>query len=479
MKKRKTHQKEQFWLIGCLDFAALLLSTTGAILITRALHTLPPYSTRSLLMFYTAAILSFCAAFYCFYKPSDPYPRLRPKQVIHVLLCNISLITGIAVLLQLTKSALLQMHTLLFFFYILNSLLDCLCAFTVRRQAFYRLQKSKNAKQAVVLSSAETVSAVIQALEESVWINICGVFLTGAQKAKTPCHPALDSRYKICGNENDLVQWVRSQAVDAVYIVLPPGSLSKKQAAVLVEELVCMGVHVHISTHLTDESKAQTHDTNLHFSQRIAAFAAVRHKPAHLIFKRVLDVVFGLLGSLAAIPIIAIAAIPLKLESKGPLFFTQTRVGKNGRTFKIYKLRTMYADAEAKKAELLAHNEMQGHMFKMENDPRITKVGRFLRKTSLDELPQFFNILKGDMSLVGTRPPTMDEFIQYESHHKRRLSMPAGLTGMWQTSGRSDITDFEEVVRLDLQYIDNWSVALDLQLMLKTIAVLFKRQGAK
>lgn len=240
-----------------------------------------------------------------------------------------------------------------------------------------------------------------------------------------------------------------------------------------------MGVHVHISTHLTDESKAQTHDTNLHFSQRIAAFAAVRHKPVHLIFKRVLDVVFGLLGSLAAIPIIAIAAIPLKLESKGPLFFTQTRVGKNGRTFKIYKLRTMYADAEAKKAELLAHNEMQGHMFKMENDPRITKVGRFLRKTSLDELPQFFNILKGDMSLVGTRPPTMDEFIQYESHHKRRLSMPAGLTGMWQTSGRSDITDFEEVVRLDLQYIDNWSVALDLQLMLKTIAVLFKRQGAK
>ena len=122
---------------------------------------------------------------------------------------------------------------------------------------------------------------------------------------------------------------------------------------------------------------------------------------------------------------------------------------------------------------------MKGLMFKMTEDPRITKVGKFIRKTSLDELPQFFNILKGDMSLVGTRPPTVDEFKMYESYHKRRLSMKPGRTGMWQGSGRSDIEDFEEVVRLDLEYIDNWSIGLDIKIILKTIGVIFKHKGAR
>ena len=139
-------------------------------------------------------------------------------------------------------------------------------------------------------------------------------------------------------------------------------------------------------------------------------------------------------------------ALAIRLDSPGPIFFAQTRIGKNGRRFKIYKFRSMYIDAEERKKELASQNEMQGLMFKMENDPRITKVGKFIRKTSIDELPQFFNIVKGDMSLVGTRPPTEDEFEQYNSHYKRRISMTPGLTGLWQISGRSDIVDFDEVV---------------------------------
>ena len=127
----------------------------------------------------------------------------------------------------------------------------------------------------------------------------------------------------------------------------------------------------------------------------------------------------------------------------------------------------------------MEQNKMNGLMFKMDNDPRITKVGRFIRKTSIDELPQFWNVLKGDMSLVGTRPPTVDEFSQYESHHKRRLSMRPGITGMWQVSGRSDIVDFEEVVRLDCEYIDNWSIWLDFKIAFKTIGVVLKRSGAE
>ena len=139
----------------------------------------------------------------------------------------------------------------------------------------------------------------------------------------------------------------------------------------------------------------------------------------------------------------------------------------------------MYTDAEKRKAELMASNEMNGFMFKMDNDPRITKVGKFIRKTSIDELPQFWNVLKGDMSLVGTRPPTIDEFDKYESHHKRRLSMRPGITGMWQVSGRSDIQNFEEVVQLDCEYIDNWSPLLDIKILFKTVWVVLKGSGAE
>ena len=145
----------------------------------------------------------------------------------------------------------------------------------------------------------------------------------------------------------------------------------------------------------------------------------------------------------------------------------------------MYKFRSMYQDAEKRKQELMEQNEMSGFMFKVTDDPRITKVGKFIRKTSLDELPQFYNVLIGDMSLVGTRPPTVDEFTQYELHHRKRMAIKPGLTGMWQVSGRSDITDFEEVVELDTQYIDNWSLKLDIKILLKTFVIIFGKNGAK
>ena len=139
----------------------------------------------------------------------------------------------------------------------------------------------------------------------------------------------------------------------------------------------------------------------------------------------------------------------------------------------------MYVDAEERKKALMEQNDMDGFMFKMEDDPRITRVGKFIRKYSIDEWPQFWNVLKGDMSLVGTRPPTIDEFEQYERHHKRRLSMKPGITGMWQVSGRSDIQNFEEVVKLDCEYIDNWSIWLDAKILIKTIGVVITHKGAK
>lgn len=198
------------------------------------------------------------------------------------------------------------------------------------------------------------------------------------------------------------------------------------------------------------------------------------------IMKRALDIVGSIVGLAFCGILFLILGPMIKLDSPGPVIFAQTRIGKNGRKFRMYKFRSMYQDAEQRKQELLAKNEMNGLMFKMENDPRVTKVGRFIRKTSLDEFPQFWNVFKGDMSLVGTRPPTVGEFNQYNSYHKRRLSMKPGMTGLWQVSGRSDIKDFDEVVRLDCQYIDNWTVWGDIKIIVKTVMLAFKKDnGAK
>lgn len=207
-----------------------------------------------------------------------------------------------------------------------------------------------------------------------------------------------------------------------------------------------------------------------------------------LFLKRAMDICGAVVGLIITGILTIFLAPAIYLSSPGPIFFSQTRIGRNGRKFKIYKFRSMYMDAEKRKKELMKKNQMKGFMFKMDADPRIigsgsdgTKhgLGWFIRKTSIDEFPQFLNILKGDMSLVGTRPPTVDEWEQYEHHHRGRMAIKPGLTGMWQVSGRSDITDFEEVVRLDVEYIQKWNLALDVKILFRTVLVVFQGRGSK
>ena len=199
-----------------------------------------------------------------------------------------------------------------------------------------------------------------------------------------------------------------------------------------------------------------------------------------VILKRVMDIAVSIVGILLTI-IVGIIILPIvKMQAPGPLIFTQTRIGQNGKKFKIYKFRSMYMDAEERKAKLLSQNELETTlMFKMDNDPRVFPFGQKLRDWSLDELPQFINVLKGDMSVVGTRPPTVDEYTQYDLRHFKRMQVKPGITGMWQVSGRSNILDFEEVVKLDMKYIENWSLRLDIKIIIKTIMVVLKREGSK
>ena len=270
--------------------------------------------------------------------------------------------------------------------------------------------------------------------------------------------------------------------IDEVYVctATPPRHL--------IERCNEMGVTVHRELH--------TVGSDQQFVEKIAGKYVLTDAmkpatPGQVLTKRILDVIGGLMGSLIALIIMAIVGPKIRKASPGPILFKQERIGQNGKRFKMLKIRSMVMDADEKKKELMAQNRVSdGMMFKLDFDPRIigneilpdgtrrTGIGEFIRNTSLDEFPQFFNVLMGQMSLVGTRPPTLDEWEKYEYHHRRRLSIKPGVTGMWQVSGRSKITDFEEVVKLDTEYINNWSLGLDLRILVKTIISVLRRDGA-
>lgn len=276
----------------------------------------------------------------------------------------------------------------------------------------------------------------------------------------------------------DMFDVAKQEMLDGVFINIPSGSWMQLNLDETVQDFQDMGLTVDLSINtfgLRINEKIIRELSGYH----VLTFSARIFTRGQLMIKRLGDILGGLIGSLVTIVLTVIIAPAIFIESPGPIFFSQVRIGKNGRRFRIYKFRSMYPDAEEKKAELMAMNEVNGLMFKITNDPRITKVGNFIRRTSLDEFPQFFNILRGDMSLIGTRPPTEKEFLQYEGRHKRRLALKSGLTGLWQVSGRSDITDFEEVVKLDLEYIDNWSLSMDVKIIFKTVGVVLFGKGSR
>ena len=278
----------------------------------------------------------------------------------------------------------------------------------------------------------------------------------------------------VVANADGLFEYLRKNVVDEIFLDGNTRASEESLAGRLVEQ----GLTVHMSLiHTNNLMPNRIMETYGDYVVLTTSMHIANNRQAFL--KRLMDVCGSIVGLILAFIAFVIFAPVIKLQSPGPVFFTQTRIGKNGRRFKFYKFRTMYIDAEERKKELMAQNEMTGNMFKMENDPRVTPIGHFLRKYSIDELPQFWNVLIGEMSLVGTRPPLEDEYENYALHHKARLSIKPGLTGMWQVSGRSNIKDFEQVVALDTEYISNWSLGLDIKIIFKTIAVVFGGKGSK
>ena len=276
--------------------------------------------------------------------------------------------------------------------------------------------------------------------------------------------------------------------VDEVFVNLPQ---TVELPHEMMDDFVEMGVTVHLNLSQVTKmpGRVQLVEKVGNYTVLTSSMNYATTKQAFL--KRAMDIAGGLVGCLICGVLCVFVAPALYISSPGPIFFTQERIGKNGKHFKMYKFRSMYMDAEERKKELLAQNKMNGSlMFKLDFDPRIignkilpdgtrkTGIGQFIRSTSIDEFPQFFNVLKGDMSLVGTRPPLISEFEAYQQHHRARMSVKPGITGMWQVSGRSEITDFEEVVRLDTKYINEWSIGLDIKILLKTVLTVLKRKGS-
>lgn len=241
-----------------------------------------------------------------------------------------------------------------------------------------------------------------------------------------------------------------------------------------------MGITIHVALLETGKDSGKKQVENIAGYTVVTSYLASASN-RQMFCKRFMDIFGGLIGCLITAVLFVFLAPAIYIASPGPVFFSQIRVGKNGRKFRIYKFRSMYMDAEERKKELMKQNKVKGGMmFKMDHDPRIIKgIGHFIRKTSLDEFPQFFNVLKGDMSLVGTRPPTVDEWEKYNKYHRRRMAIKPGLTGMWQVSGRSSITDFDEVVALDTKYISQWNLGLDIKILLKTIGVIVTGRGSQ
>lgn len=362
-----------------------------------------------------------------------------------------------------------------FCFFLINILLTYVGRqyFKVLLLALYR--KSNSSKKIMIITTSDQIRDVLRRFRnENDW-DYQITYLTIIDKCMVG---QVIEGIEVLADFIDMFEVAKQQVLDGVFIHIPsdcPLNLDLEQTILEFEN---MGVTVNLSIN-TFGLKINEKIVQRMSGYHVLTFSSKLFDESQLVLKRMVDILGGLVGCLLTVTLTLFIAPAIIIESPGPIVFSQVRVGKNGRRFRIYKFRSMHINAEARLHELAQHNEMSGLMFKMTDDPRITKVGKFLRKTSLDEFPQFFNILRGDMSLVGTRPPTEKEFLQYEGRHKRRLALKSGLTGLWQVSGRSDITDFEEVVKMDLEYIDNWSLMMDIKILLKTVYVVIFGRGSR
>ncbi|MEE1377712.1 MAG: sugar transferase [Oribacterium sp.] len=371
---------------------------------------------------------------------------------------------------------------------ILNIVIYILLTYLVRefwKCALHRQMEERGSRSLLLVVTADVADAVVKSMKENNYgcFKLAGLAIIDQDRIGQ----RIDD-IEVVADMETAAEYVCKQWIDEVLIVTSSIVPYPKE---LIQQFTEIGVTVHLKL-----AKVKSVPGKKQFVEKIGDYTVLTTSinyasTRELMIKRLMDIAGGLVGCLVTAILFIFVAPAIYIASPGPIFFSQERVGKNGKRFKMYKFRSMYMDAEARKAELMKDNKLgDAKMFKLDFDPRVignkvmpdgshkTGIGDFIRRTSIDEFPQFFNVLKGDMSIVGTRPPLISETNCYELHHKARLAIKPGITGMWQVSGRSDITDFEEVVRLDKEYIENWNIGLDIQILFKTVMVVLKKEGS-
>ncbi len=350
-----------------------------------------------------------------------------------------------------------------------QTILAALAHFTLRRVR----RRGLNVRSILLVGTGPRARAATDSIESHPeWgLKILGYLDDGGSDPDFAASVPFEKIHKLI----ELPTLLRNETVDEVLVACPRAMLI--QLPPVVQECAMVGIPVTLMTDLFGEQlpapRVGTFDAT-----RTLSFAPVHHNDLELLLKRGVDIVGAMVGLILCAPIVGLAALAIRLDSKGPILFRQVRVGLNGRRFEIIKLRTMTVGADRMKSQLMHLNEMDGPVFKLHDDPRVTAVGSILRKLSIDEFPQFWNVLAGEMSLVGPRPPTPDEVIHYEGDTRRRLSMRPGLTCYWQVSGRNNLS-FAEWIKLDLYYIDTFSILNDLLIILRTIPTVLFARGAR
>jgi len=476
---RQSEGKVRFWMF--LDFVTVFVSATIATILGRQVT--PVNGARSLyhgtlfhgrpMWILLALLCGFAVALVVSSKRLNLYNPKRLGSFLHeqrltVEVCFTSglLLTGTLYLVRAEDiPRRIVMLTLL-----LVTLSLCTRRLMYRTMMYRRFESGHETRNVLIVGTGPEAHALRHHLES---IRHLGYTFKGFIESPGVSSRMVSSSGDVVGNLDTLFQHARQQFVDEILFTMP---CERRVVLEALEKARMHGVDLRV---VPDLYEGLAWDNPIEF---IGQFPTIPLHRGHVpelgfVLKRVLDLLFGSLVLLILSPFLLLIAIAIKFESQGPIFYRSQRIGKKGRVFRCYKFRTMVRDAERRLSEIQHMNERDGVLFKVTNDPRITRLGRFLRKYSLDELPQFINVLRGDMSIVGPRPPIASEVMEYKLNHLRRLDVTPGITGLWQVQARQD-PSFDSYVSLDVAYIENWSVWLDVKIILRTIGVVFSGTGS-